>query len=499
MSNVYFITSVGGDIGSAVAKHIKESMPSDKLIGCDIIEYNQGLDYIDEFILAPRYTETEQYWQFINDICARYSVTHFLPMSEGEIAIADQRRDDLKRYKIKALLHNHEFLNIASSKYNTVKFLEKCGVKTPETWMAGEAYEKSYPMVVKAEHGNGSKAVRIVHNEEELNRALIELPQPIVQEYIGTDDEEYTMAVFSDGHRVEEITFRRKLGYGGMSVFVEYVENHTLSVLAQRIAEMSHFIGSINIQMRKNGDDYYVFEINPRISSTIGFRYKLGFKDDIWWIKLLDQEVVNDVYTPPKGPVVGIKVLDERIYNLSLFARNEPCFDSIISTPHPNSDIGTDMGGGVVLRAVEKNDCDLLFEWANDELCRKNSFQSQKIVKSEHQKWFDNIYKSDSKNIFILYIDDIPTAYVREESLGNKIKLSYSVAKEKRGQGYGTLLLYTYGMMKEKQIKSGISLYGEVKKENIASQKIFEKLGYKLKIQKEIYIYYKSKSDGILN
>ena len=34
--------------------------------------------------------------------------------------------------------------------------------------------------------------------------------------------------------------------------------------------------------MKKNKST--IFEINPRLSSTVMMRYKLGFKDCLWWI-----------------------------------------------------------------------------------------------------------------------------------------------------------------------------------------------------------------------
>ena len=66
-----------------------------------------------------------------------------------------------------------------------------------------------------------------------------------------------------------------------------------------KLAEKLNLIGSINIQLRIRGDEPVIFEINPRFSSTVLFRYLFGFKDLEWSIQdLLDHEIGD--YTKAK-------------------------------------------------------------------------------------------------------------------------------------------------------------------------------------------------------
>ena len=95
----------------------------------------------------------------------------------------------------------------------------------------------------------------------------------IIQEYIGSDSEEYTTGVFSDGRKVSSITFRRKLGFGGLPVEAVLVDEPFIKNMALYIAEATGLIGSINIQTRRmaDGNIFVPFEINPRLSSTLLF------------------------------------------------------------------------------------------------------------------------------------------------------------------------------------------------------------------------------------
>ena len=138
------------------------------------------------------------------------------------------------------------------------------------------------------------------------------MKDPIVQEYVGTTDEEYTMTIFSDGRVVNNIVFKRELGLGSMSRYVELVHSGKCDDIATKIAANLDLKGSINVQMRKRGDEYFVFEINPRISSTIGFRQMIGFNDVEWWIDLVLNNEINS-FDVKYDKVIGIRGVEEKI------------------------------------------------------------------------------------------------------------------------------------------------------------------------------------------
>ena len=71
----------------------------------------------------------------------------------------------------------------------------------------------------------------------------------------------------------------------------------------KKIVNVLGVIGSVNIQLILTKEGPLLFEINPRLSGTIVFRDKIGFKDLRWWISdTLGLKVAR--YYPPKN---GIK------------------------------------------------------------------------------------------------------------------------------------------------------------------------------------------------
>lgn len=127
------------------------------------------------------------------------------------------------------------------------------------------------------------------------------------------------------------------------------------------------------------------------------------------------------------------------------------------------------------LRKVTKKDKDLLFQWANDSECRKNSLNTKMITYEEHCTWFDRKLSDENCLMYLYLVEGEPAGQIRiqiEDEIG---VISYSVAREYRGKGYGSRMI----SMVEDEVKEKLQcLHAVVKKENTASLNIFKKSGY---------------------
>ncbi|MFW2501332.1 GNAT family N-acetyltransferase [Clostridium diolis] len=136
----------------------------------------------------------------------------------------------------------------------------------------------------------------------------------------------------------------------------------------------------------------------------------------------------------------------------------------------------------ITLERISKEDCDLLFNWANDTEVRKNSFNSDKILYENHIKWFNNKINSDKCSIFILKENRISVGQVRIDIENSTVIISYSIDKNYRGKGLSVILL---SLLEEKIRNNNINIkkmVGLVKFDNVASQKAFEALKFDKKI-----------------
>lgn len=142
------------------------------------------------------------------------------------------------------------------------------------------------------------------------------------------------------------------------------------------------------------------------------------------------------------------------------------------------------------LRKADYSDVDLLFEWVNDHDVRMNSFNSDNIEYNNHTEWFKNCMNNNNIEIYIYYLYTEPIGQIRLNYENNKTTINYSVAKEHRGKGFGKTMLQ---MIESEIINSHPEinvLLGNIKFDNIASQKVFEHCGYSKDTIKENDSYY---------
>jgi ribosomal-protein-alanine N-acetyltransferase len=145
----------------------------------------------------------------------------------------------------------------------------------------------------------------------------------------------------------------------------------------------------------------------------------------------------------------------------------------------------------IFLRKVYEKDCDLIYSWANDEQVRMNSFDHEKIIYQDHVKWFNKRISGKNNYFFILVNKDTDVGYIRLDVENQIGIISYSISKDFRGNGYGTIIIEKLEE-KVKECEFDIhELYGEVKFTNKASQRIFKKLGYKEYILQDKLAYKK--------
>jgi ribosomal-protein-alanine N-acetyltransferase len=147
--------------------------------------------------------------------------------------------------------------------------------------------------------------------------------------------------------------------------------------------------------------------------------------------------------------------------------------------------------GKIQLREVDEKDCDILFNWANDKDVRQNSFSCEKIMYENHLLWFETKIHNDNCCKFILMDGMVNIGMTYLDVVDGVGKISYSISRDFRGKGYGTIIIEKLEE-KIKECELGIhELYAEVKYKNMASQKIFKKLGYKEYILQDRLAYKK--------
>lgn len=124
-------------------------------------------------------------------------------------------------------------------------------------------------------------------------------------------------------------------------------------------------------------------------------------------------------------------------------------------------------------REATIDDAKLLYEWVNQKEVRQNSLSTSLIAWENHLKWFKNKLKDEYSHIFIFFWEKKPIGQVRLDLEKDSWAINYSVDKEYRGKGLGTKILQE--ILNFENFENFAAL---VKKDNIGSRKVFEKLNF---------------------
>lgn len=129
----------------------------------------------------------------------------------------------------------------------------------------------------------------------------------------------------------------------------------------------------------------------------------------------------------------------------------------------------------IFLREVNAGDMERILAWRNDPLTRENSFNKEEISLSDHQKWFAGKMADENCLFYIMMDHDMPIGQLRIDRQDDIGEISYMIAPEARGKGYGSKILTLAQEIAKGEVKV---LLGLVEKQNTASCKCFEKNGF---------------------
>lgn len=278
-----------------------------------IVSSNKGLaslsfysKYCKERINYPSPKMKESFIDFMLQIVQRKKIDVLLPLRSTTVPLISEFKDQFSRY-VKVPIAEYKYLKIASDKKETFKLAERLNLPTPKTFypenineIENIASNLSYPVVVKAPFGAGSRTVWYVNSKLELidlYKRLTEFDSlPMIQEYIPGDGYGF-FALFNNGepraifmhHRIREYPIT-----GGPSVVCESIYDEKLKEIGLKTLKALNWHGVAMVEFKKDVRDgkYKLIEINPKfwgslplaIASGVDFPYltcKMALEGDI--------------------------------------------------------------------------------------------------------------------------------------------------------------------------------------------------------------------------
>lgn len=302
----------GGGVGRQILKALKLAKYPYRIIAADALPVSLGFYDSDSHYQIPPASE-KNYLKKVLEICEKENIKVLIPGSEPELKKISENRKVFKQNNIIPFINDTRIIKLCMDKWETYKFLKENNLGTPISYLIEKQDQltqvKNFPVVIKPARGSGGSInAFIAQNKEELYFfATFILKQnlvPIVQEYVGTTDEEYTVGVLTTfkGKLIGSIAVKRQI-LSGLSNKVK-IKNRYKNKIKENILALSSGVsqgyiddypdvrkhaekvalkigsrGPINIQCRKTTKGILVFEINPRFSGTTSIRALVGYNE----------------------------------------------------------------------------------------------------------------------------------------------------------------------------------------------------------------------------
>ena len=283
------VTGVGAPPGVSIFKALRQSSLRPRIVATDADPISVGLFRADVGCVLPRVTDDEPgYLAALAALCRRERVDLVCFGSEIEMRrVAPHRRELEERTGARLVVNDAPLVERFMDKWGMFTALREKGLpgarhraRRGRGRRARARRGPRLPLVLKPRHGSGSRDLHLARTPGELDDLLRRVPEPVVQEYLAPDDEEYTVGCYQSPRSgyLAEIAFRRSLA-AGLTYKAEVVFDDAISAACRSLVEAFPFFGPVNLQLRKTDRGVRVFEINLRFSSSAVMRAHFGFNE----------------------------------------------------------------------------------------------------------------------------------------------------------------------------------------------------------------------------
>lgn len=293
------VLGVGGNVSQGILTAIKSSHIPCRIVGACISEESLGLYFCDVAYISP-YANEPTFVDWVADICNKEKIDIvFSGVEENVLALESGRAQFESKTKALFVSCNKEQLEIGQNKYRTAMWLKQHGCNYPksanianETEVDRLINEVGFPLLAKPNSGKGAHGIFKVYSKKELE--LISGKDYCLQELIGDEDHEYTVACYVDKHgqMQDSLIMHRSLKYG-TTFMSEIVQDACIKEECDKICSEFKPQGPLNIQLRIHQGRPVCFELNVRFSGTTPIRAMWGYNDVEAMIReyLFDEQV----------------------------------------------------------------------------------------------------------------------------------------------------------------------------------------------------------------
>jgi carbamoyl-phosphate synthase large subunit len=324
------------------------------MINCNPETVSTDFDTADKLYFEP------VFWEHIYEIILHENPVGVIVQLGGQTAL--KLAEKLDRYGIPIIGTSYKSLDLAEDRGRFSDLLKECKIPYPDYGVvesAEQAIELSrqlgFPLLVRPSYVLGGQKMKIVINEQDLERHVVDILRDMPENQILLDHFlenaiEAEADAICDGEDVYIIGIMEHIEPAGIhsgdsyavlppfnlgDLIIAQIEEHT-----RTIARALGTVGLINIQFAIKDDVVYVIEANPRASRTVPFIAKAFNEPYVNYATkvMLREKKVKDFNFNPQRKGYAIKI---------------PVF-SYEKFPEVNKELGPEMKStGEAIRFIE--------------------------------------------------------------------------------------------------------------------------------------------------
>jgi carbamoyl-phosphate synthase large subunit len=307
------VSGAGSLLGQGIIKTIKSCKKKYEIYATDYLEDSLGLYWAKKGYIMPdilKFRKNESKWlSKIIRIIKRHKINYVIPALDFELPFfAKYKKIIEKKSKCIIIVSNIEIINIFRDKWLTFKYLKNNNFLHPKTALPSELKyflkKNKFPLIVKPRTGSTSKNVFLVKNLIELKDALKKCQNPLIQEYLYNNNNEYTCGVIFDNKKnscLSSVVLNRKLKNGNTIIasLRKGKKYNKIDKFVTSVARKIKPFGPLNFQLCLTTKGPIIFEINPRFSGTTPLRNLFGVNEIEILINSLEEKKIKKLIYKP--------------------------------------------------------------------------------------------------------------------------------------------------------------------------------------------------------
>ena len=197
MKKNILVSGASGIVGYGILRSLLQNKNEYRLIGTSIYNFSIAPAFCDIFEEALP-TNHPNYLNWLLEIIKKHSIDMIIPGIECDMFLWNTEREKIVSTGVFPLLNNSELIKLCSDKWEFYKklIIDNAEYAIPTT-LNGCFNTFAPPFLLKPRRGYGSKGIIKINNENDFEMHKHKIgTELMMQPIIGSEDEEFTVAVF---------------------------------------------------------------------------------------------------------------------------------------------------------------------------------------------------------------------------------------------------------------------------------------------------------------